>query len=464
MLGWLLMLAAGAADPLACHAGAYRLDDGSSVDVAVAGDALRWRRVDGRTGQLRPADGGSWHGSIGWSDRPDPTPVAFGSCQEQRIVFAGRPGTRIAFEIHEDHVVTDDGARLAGRLVLPPGDDPVPIVVLVHGSERSSALATDWMQRLLPAEGVGVFVYDKRGTGDSEGTYTQDFDVLARDAVSATHQARAMAGARAGRIGYRGASQGGWVAPLAASLAPVDFVIVVFGLAVSPLQQDREAVEFQMRAAGHGPEVVAQAREISDAAGVLVSSGFREGLTRFIDARERHRDKPWYRDLRGNLTALVLPQSTQALSAATALEFPMSEAERAEHGPVYITGTPWHYDGMDTLRHLRVPQLWMLGGQDEDAPSAETLRRLRALAANGMPITSVLFPDAEHGMTDIEIEADGTRVALRYPAGYLPQLLAFARGAGPQGIGQDADGGAPASIFPEAEAPAPDHASPAQND
>ena len=42
-------------------------------------------------------------------------------------------------------------------------------VVLVHGAEHDSARKYYFLQRLFPAEGVGVFVYDKRGTGGSPG-------------------------------------------------------------------------------------------------------------------------------------------------------------------------------------------------------------------------------------------------------------------------------------------------------
>ncbi|WP_216648999.1 hypothetical protein, partial [Shigella sonnei] len=78
--------------------------------------------------------------------------------------------------------------------------------------------------------------------------------------------ARRLADGRVARIGFQGPSQGGWVAPIAASREPVQFVIVSFGLAVSVLHEDREAIEFQMKLKGHGPEVVARALEIGHAA------------------------------------------------------------------------------------------------------------------------------------------------------------------------------------------------------
>ena len=62
---------------------------------------------------------------------------------------------------------------------MPQGSGKIPVVVLVHGSEHDSTLDRYALQRLFPAQGIGALVYDKRGTGVSGGTYTQDFEVLA---------------------------------------------------------------------------------------------------------------------------------------------------------------------------------------------------------------------------------------------------------------------------------------------
>ncbi|PPJ44707.1 alpha/beta hydrolase, partial [Rhizobium sp. KAs_5_22] len=95
------------------------------------------------------------------------------------------------------------------------------------------------------------FVYDKRGTGGSSGKYTQNFHELSDDAGAALREALRVGGARVGRIGYLGGSQGGWVAPLAASKTPqAQFVEVGFGLADGVLAEDRDQVVLDLRAAG----------------------------------------------------------------------------------------------------------------------------------------------------------------------------------------------------------------------
>jgi hypothetical protein len=395
-----------------CRVGAYRLQDGGVVDIdPMPNETLRWRRFDGTTGVLHPQPDGGWTSTLGWTGRADATSVSFSDCARGEIAFDQIPGHRLGFD-QTDTVFASNGVKLAGRLVLPKGDGPVPIVVLIHGSEHYSGRDYYALQRLLPAEGVGVFVYDKRGTGASGGVYTQDFSVLADDAVAAVKEARRMAGARAGRVGFEGGSQGGYVAPLAATRTRVDFVIVGFGLAVSPLEEDREEIVLEMAQKGHSAADTAKALEIADAAGEVVTSKFTRGVDRFDALKAKYRNEPWYKDLHGNFTVDLLPYSGDALRA------------KAKD---LLVGTPMRYDAMPVLRRLDTPQLWQLGTDDFDAPSAETGRRLKALGTAGRPITLAMFPHTQHGIYEFETKPDGERVNTRNPDGYFAMIRDFAR-------------------------------------
>jgi pimeloyl-ACP methyl ester carboxylesterase len=285
-------------------------------------------------------------------------------------------------------------------------------VILVHGAERDSARDSYALQRLLPAENVGAFVYDKRGTGGSAGKYTQDFDTLADDAVAAMREAKRIAGTRCARIGYQGGSQGGWVAPIAATHAPVDFVIVSFGLAVSVIDEDQEEVALEMRLKGHSHEEISKALEVASAAEAVFESGFTKGFERLDAVRTKYRNEPWYKDVHGNYTHFILPYTA---------------AEAREKFKDSLPGTPFRYDPMPTLRAVKTPQLWILGEDDLEAPSAETSRRIKTLIVEGKPITLALFPHAEHGMTEYEIASNGERVSTRYAPGYFAMMRDFAR-------------------------------------
>lgn len=401
------------ASPADCHVGVYRLATGGVVDIAPSdGEALRWRAWDGRTGRLKKEPGGAWSSTLGWTGRPDGVRVAFSDCAARRIAFGGIHGDRIPLDVAETTFPGQGGAPLAGRLVMPKGKGRVPVVILLHGAERDSARQVYALQRLFPAQGIGVFVYDKRGTGGSGGAYTQDFDLLAQDAQAALHEARRLAGGRAGRIGYQGGSQAGWVEPLAATREPVDFAIISFGLAVTVIDEDQQQVALEMALKGHSADDTRKALEVADAAETVIASGFTEGFARFDAVREKYRGEPWYKDLHGNYTWALLPYS---------------EAELREKGAAFNWGTPFHYDPMPTLRALATPTLWVLGRDDLEAPSAETSRRLKGLIAEGRPITLALYPGAEHGMTEFETTKDGERLSTRFAPGYFQMMADYIR-------------------------------------
>jgi uncharacterized protein len=390
-----------------CHVASYRLTDGRAIDLASsAEDTMRWRMEDGSSGKLTRA-GEEWRSTLGWTNRPDDHRVTLGACESGEIAFDGLRGHKIALDIIDTRFKADD-AELAGRLLLPAGDSRVPIVVLVHGSEQASGRDLFSLQRQFPAAGIGAFVYDKRGTGSSTGVFTHDYRRLAADVAAAVREARRLAGKRASRVGLQGGSQGGWVAPLAATLTPVDFVIVAYGLAVSPLDEDREAVALDMARHGFGADETRKALEVARAAEGIVKAGFRQGYVELEALRAKYSAEPWFRYLRGNVTGLLLTEP---------------EAFWREQGPVLFAGILPDYDPMPGLEKLRTPQLWILGSDDIDAPPQETWKRLLKLKRQGRPISAVMLQGAEHGMYLFELDPKGERVSL----GLHPDYFGFMR-------------------------------------
>jgi uncharacterized protein len=408
---------------LACAVGYYRLPGGGGVDLGHA-DAgkLRWRRTDGASGLLAPSGEDAWTSTSGWTGRADGVQVDTQRCAQGEITFDGKAGRRVQFALTETRFESG-GTRLVGRLILPTGKERVPVVVLVHGSEDSSALRFYALQRLLPARGVGVFVYDKRGTGESAGIFTHDLHQLADDAAAALVEARRLSGHRLGRVGFYGTSQGGWTAPRAATLTAADFVMVGYGLAVSPLDEDREAIALDMTRHGFGPEETTKALEIGKAAERIIRSGFQSGYQELAALQETFRGEPWLPYVRGNVTRLMIE---------------MPEATLRKVGPTAFNGIRPDYDPMPVLKKLAVPQLWILGGQDIDAPYAETFRRLRKLQADGKPISIAVYPHVEHGLYAFE-EVGGQRLSTRQPASLLALLKDFARTGRVKKAYEDAD-------------------------
>lgn len=394
-------------DPdLLCHAGAYRLATGERLAVTPSdAETLRYRFVDGRSGRLYPDGEGRFVSGLGWAVREPTILVAeFGACGADlvRWSFVGEPSVearRIGLRVG-DRTFRGRDVELAGRLVLP-ADDLRALVVLVHGSEDFAATDYYGLQYLLPPVGIGVFVFDKRGTGRSGGEYTQDFDVLANDVAAAVREVRDLV-VRDVPVGLIGGSQGAWVAPLAATREPVDFLIAAYGMVESPLAEDRAEVLDGLARRGYGEDVLARAREVTDATGRVMASGFRDGYDELARVKARNRDEPWMSELGGEFTQDLVDYPVWALRIA---------------GPWFDRGTPWDYDPLPALESLGIPMLWILAGGDTEAPTAETLRILRELQPRDGQLDVVVFPGAEHGVIEVVVEG-GERRLMGHAAGY----------------------------------------------
>jgi dienelactone hydrolase len=396
-----------------CLIGAYLMDNNQTLDIAPSeGSTLRWTAFNGETGQLHSNQNGSWTSTLGWTGKPDGETALFSECSRGRIAFGKRHGKRIVFDVTETNFESN-GTKLVGRLVMPKGRGRVPVVVLIHGSEQESARNGNALQRMFPAEGIGTFVYDKRGTGGSGGEYTQDVNVLADDSVLAMKQARHLAGSRAARIGYQGASQGGWVAPLAANRSPVDFTIVSFGLTVTVLAEDQQSVALDMHFHHHSAEDTIKALDLARSGERVIETFGSEGYDEFDALRQKYRSKDWYKDVHGDFLFLVLP------------------LDKAQIVRELTTKYNWHtsfrYDPMPTLRASNTPQLWILGSDDLKAPSAQTSAGIRSLIAQGKAFTLAVYPGVEHGMTEYELADDGKRVSTRFAPGYFQMMCDFIR-------------------------------------
>ncbi len=254
----------GPMDPGAhCHIGAYALRDGRSLAITGFDGTprdLEYVLSSGEYGHLAPLSDSAYRLGIA----PGYGEIHFADCNHAEFDEAGQPAlaaSRIAL-VETDTFFTSDGTRLHGKLVAPA--NAKAIVVWIQGSDDDPATNDAEWQYLLPQHGIGVFVYDKRGAGQSGGELSADFDVRAADTAAATKEALRLAHADI-PIGVFGGSQGGWIAPLTATKTKLDFVIVGFGLAEGVTAQDRDEIAGALRAAGYGDEVLAKAREITDA-------------------------------------------------------------------------------------------------------------------------------------------------------------------------------------------------------
>lgn len=398
----------------ACEPGAYGVIGEDFVALthveSIPAPGLRYLFRDGRRGSTL--------------DAAAPVRCVAGAADVQLASGTWTQWPKIALR-ERDSAFESAASRLAGRLIEPAdADRRRPLVVMVHGSERTPALGSVYAYALA-AQGMRVFVYDKRGTGASEGEYTQNFELLADDAAAALAHARTVAEGRFGRAGYFGGSQGGWVAPLAATRSRADFVAVGFGLVVSPIEEDREQMRAEARAAGLGPEALAWIDALSKATATLLLSHFERGFDALEKIRRDPATRRWIDRIHGEHSGDMLRIGDAELRRIGRARFDNLELI-------------WDYDAVGALRRLDVPLLWVLAEQDREAPIERTRELLLSLAAEGKAIDVHLFPDTDHGMVEFTQDADGSRKVTRITDGYLRLLGDWMRGslAPPYGRGR----------------------------
>jgi pimeloyl-ACP methyl ester carboxylesterase len=313
------------------------------------------------------------------------------------------------------------GTKLAGVLIEPPTPGPHPLVVFVHGSEHYSP-REGYYPYIFAARGISVFAYDKRGTARSEGQYTQNFELLADDAAAALREARRIGAGRVSRAGFFGGSQGGWVAPLAATRSPADFVAVGFGLISSPIEEDRDQVADNLREKGFAKKDIAQALELAAAASAIAQSHFTQGFDRFEALKQRYAGEPWYRFVKGEYTGAMLNMSD-------------ADLRRVGQGVFDNVELSWNYDAPAVIGRLRVPLLWVFAEEDREAPPAATFERLSTLRSQGVDVTIYSFPNTDHGIYEFVQAADGSRTVTRIAPGYFQLLADWIKGSPQQGYG-----------------------------
>jgi uncharacterized protein len=397
-----------------CHSGAYEMSDGDRLIISPADEPhLRYRTPDGRSGKLYALENGGYAGGLGWSVQGDAVRAVFGACGDGALEFTRQgeapvQGRRIDLPTQPMRFQSGE-LSLYGELVLPLDRRPRAVVVLQYGSDPESAVYHNYLQHLLPLEGIGVLVFDKRGTGRSQGVYSAHFGELAQDMAAVTRAVRGLESLAGVPVGLLGESQGGWVAPLAAAEADADFIVVAFGLAVPIAEEDRLEVLQSLRQRGFNEQATAaKAERFHRAVMRVVDSGFEAGMEELETLWRRYHAEPWFEGLGGDLSGAFAAHPPEAWDQVAAILW---------------FSVDIHYDPAPVLAGTDPPMLWILGGKDTVAPNASTLDLLRELQGRGRPIDVAVFPHAEHGI--IATADNEPRYLGRHSPGYFGLLVSW---------------------------------------
>jgi uncharacterized protein len=361
--------------------GTYELGDGALLTIFGSGRMPRYE-LAGRVTQLM-VDGRdvlvSMSGEETLSVARDDTGLITGVRLERPDE---PPAFAVAAAAHTEREVriSSDGPVLAGTLLLPAGPGPHPAVVFAHGAGPHDRFGTF---RLLGSHmarrGVAALMYDKRGVGDSTGSYTDaTFDDLTADTLAGVDLLARHPGVAADRIGVVGFSQGGWtVADAARQRDDIAFVIAMSASGFTPADQ---------QAWLHGS--------------MLAARGFDRSALRMADRVSR-----------------MLYSSLDLVEAGVMPAIP------------HIPGFWFHaldpyQETAELWADVRQPVLLMWGAQDCQVPAHDSVEVLAGALRRGgnTDVTLTVLPDADHGLTvrgPCEMETGGHHDAHVYADGAL---------------------------------------------
>ena len=208
--------------------GAYRFVDGTVAALFIQPFGSSLRIIDYESGAMRQLTQVSRDAFVGGPRLLTTSPIRVRvqlvrNARGQIVALRrnGQRATRIPFNV-EPVTFQNGDVRLAGKLMRPPGAGPFPAVVLVPGSIRATRDTYDLWGLFFASHGFAVLSQDKRGVGQSTGSFNESPDEanlqrLAGDVLAGVAWLRQRTDIDPRRIGLSGGSQAGWIVALAAS-------------------------------------------------------------------------------------------------------------------------------------------------------------------------------------------------------------------------------------------------------
>ncbi len=199
----------------------------------------------------------------------------------------------------EDITFKNGEVSLAGRLYLPKGKSNVPAVIFTHGSgvvegrnNQRFVLETEFLIQ----KGIAVLLFDKRGSGNSTGDWKKaNFNDLADDAVAAFRFLKSRKEINPKKIGFRGASQAGYVLPIVGAKLKkeVAFIVIISPAVVTPAEQIVFQIETALRGNSFSETDINEAVAYTRAGLDFARTG--KDWEVYADFATRNKEKAWFK-------------------------------------------------------------------------------------------------------------------------------------------------------------------------
>lgn len=269
--------------------------------------------------------------------------------------------------------------KVVGDLRLPAGSGPFPVVLFVHGDgpvDRTGMLTyLPIMERMLQA-GFATFAWDKPGTGKSTGELNEPNlrHQRAQILLDAIELMKTRPEIDPARIGAWGASQAGYVIPIALTQTQdIAFVICVS----CPGDSGHDQMVFQVTAFGLCEDLSKE------------NSAEVERLLKELDQNRSFETYAGYLDYRKSMADLA------ALIPVSLDNWPVTPEQDWLSNPIEDEDV---WNPVAAVRQVNMPILAIFGEQDRNMDSLQaTLSYRNALGETGNPKSQVeVFPKADH--------------------------------------------------------------------
>jgi pimeloyl-ACP methyl ester carboxylesterase len=285
-------------------------------------------------------------------------------------------------------------------LILPLAKGKFPVVVITHGGTPNERGAyKSWALHFVKKD-IAALIYDKRGAGKSTGTRSASMEDLANDAAAGVSFLKTRAEIDAKKIGVIGHSQGGWIAPLAATKSKdVSFVIASAASGVSPDKQSIYHRASVMRESGFSEDAVKIASDLRErlyktGRMLLENDPNAEAERKKISAElEKYANAPW-------LEAAALP--------------PNLDNDKPTRGGLQLL----FFEPAPMWEKVKVPVLLVWGDKDTVVPVIEgkAIIENALKKAGNKDVTVKIFPNVNHAVVLVNQDKnwDFPRVDLSY--------------------------------------------------
>ena len=165
------------------------------------------------------------NGTVNMQNGPPDLEISFHLVKKTRKPF------RLNYIQLKTLFITVRGAKLSAEIYKPASKNPHPAIVLLQGSTTNLKDQYAFYADFFSGYGYEVLIFDKRGNGESTGTYsTASYDDLVEDIVACLKVLKNRVSVDKDKIGLWGFSQGATLLPLIVTKTEIPSFLI----AISP--------------------------------------------------------------------------------------------------------------------------------------------------------------------------------------------------------------------------------------